>query len=197
MKPVKDMTNRTYRIWCAMRRRCFSKKNSNYKNYGARGITVCKRWLSFDLFLRDMGNPPTKKHSLDRIDNDGNYTPGNCRWATKRQQCRNSRRNRIIAAAGRSFHVTDIHKTTGIKYTTFQKRVNNGIPEELAATQKSIPNPPKGERNRGAKLTEIMVLEIREAWKLRLMSKRAMAEKYAVHRKTIHKIVTRQLWKHL
>lgn len=76
-----------------MRNRCYNKKGEKYKDYGGRGIKVCKRWLnSFENFYADMGLKPTPEHSLDRINNNGNYEPGNCRWATQSQQVGNTRR---------------------------------------------------------------------------------------------------------
>jgi hypothetical protein len=80
----------THRIWSAMKRRCFNKNAPNYKWYGARGITVCDRWLLFENFLEDMGERPGKL-TLDRTYNDGNYEPGNCRWATMKEQSSNRR----------------------------------------------------------------------------------------------------------
>lgn len=74
-----------------MRARCRCKTNSQFKNYGARGITICPEWDDFWRFLADMGPRPSRKHSLDRIDVDGNYEPGNCRWATQTVQVRNTR----------------------------------------------------------------------------------------------------------
>jgi hypothetical protein len=86
----KDMVA-TYKAWDNMKRRCLNPSCRSYKYYGARGINVCDRWLdSFDNFLADMGKRQGRKE-LDRIDNDGDYTPGNCRWATKSEQSRNKR----------------------------------------------------------------------------------------------------------
>lgn len=84
-----------YRSWEAMRARCNPARKEGQRvwaNYGARGITVCERWHIFDNFLVDMGRRPTLAHTLDRINNDLGYFPGNCRWATKREQAHNSRR---------------------------------------------------------------------------------------------------------
>jgi len=81
-----------YRCWASMKTRCSNPKHKYYKNYGGRGITICDRWLySFENFLEDMGEKPLPELSLDRIDNDGNYEPENCRWATKEQQIHNRR----------------------------------------------------------------------------------------------------------
>ena len=81
----------TYRAWSAMRRRCFNAATKDYPLYGGRGITVCERWKTFENFLEDMGVRPEGK-TLDRINNDGNYEPGNCRWATWSEQRVNQRR---------------------------------------------------------------------------------------------------------
>lgn len=84
-----------WRIWASMRNRCYNKNNINYPYWGQRGIVVCDRWRdSFEAFLEDMGPRPTPKHSIDRIDNDGNYKPGNCRWATMSEQSLNRRGSR-------------------------------------------------------------------------------------------------------
>jgi len=79
-----------YRAWIGMKTRCQYKKSKSWHRYGGRGITVCKSWLSsFENFFEDMGKKPSSKHSIDRIDNDGNYEKSNCRWATRKQQQNN------------------------------------------------------------------------------------------------------------
>jgi hypothetical protein len=81
-----------YRAWSAMKGRCLDPKHRAYRNYGARGITVCAEWVaSFEAFHRAMGDRPSPDHSLDRIDNDRGYCPDNCRWATSSEQNRNRR----------------------------------------------------------------------------------------------------------
>ncbi len=80
-----------YITWHNMMRRCYLEKDNSFLNYGARGIVVCKEWHLFKNFLKDMGDKPSKYHSLDRIDNDLGYSKYNCRWATRSQQCDNRR----------------------------------------------------------------------------------------------------------
>jgi len=91
-KSVGRAASPEYRTWDGMKERCRNPNHKAYANYGGRGISVCERWLDFESFLLDMGRRPSPTHSIDRINNDGNYEPGNCRWATRDEQNRNQRR---------------------------------------------------------------------------------------------------------
>jgi len=103
-------------IWTKMRDRCNNKNNANYCNYGGRGITVCSRWNDFRIFMLDMGKRPTRKHSVDRINNNANYTPANCRWATSKQQQRNTRRNIHISYSGTTLTFSEFVEKYKLKY---------------------------------------------------------------------------------
>lgn len=104
-----------YSIWEAMKGRCCNKNNAMFSRYGGRGISVCDRWKhSFVNFLEDMGSRPSAKHSIDRIDNDGNYEPSNCRWATMKEQSRNMSRNRWVDYNGVRMVIKDWATELGI-----------------------------------------------------------------------------------
>ncbi len=98
---------RIYRIWDGMKRRCYQRNSVNFHHYGGRGIIICDRWKEFSNFYKDMGDPPSLKHTIDRIDNDGNYEPGNCRWATMSEQLRNYGRSRKVEIAGITLNMID------------------------------------------------------------------------------------------
>lgn len=84
----------TYKSYWSMRQRCMNVNNSNYKNYGGRGIKICERWMKFENFLEDMGQRPKEK-TIDRINNNGDYAPENCKWSTVKEQRNNSRQNKL------------------------------------------------------------------------------------------------------
>lgn len=86
---MKSMYPREYLTWHQMKMRCRNPKSPEFENYGARGISVCQSWLSFECFLKDMGARPSDQHSIERKDGKGNYEPGNCVWATKIEQNNN------------------------------------------------------------------------------------------------------------
>lgn len=127
---------RTYQAWSNMRRRCTDPSIRQYKDYGGRGITVCERWDSFPNFLSDMGEVPVGT-SLDRINNDGNYEPGNCRWATRIQQSHNSRRPRLFTIGDVTDSINGWAKRTGIDTVTILERLERGWPTEEALTAKA------------------------------------------------------------
>lgn len=118
-----------YSSWSSMHNRCSNPKNAKWNRYGGRGIKVCERWNSFENFLEDMGSKPSGT-SIDRIDNNGNYEPGNCRWATPKEQANNTRRNVRITANGKSLTVAEWARETGLPYTTIQKRLRCGNSHE-------------------------------------------------------------------
>lgn len=118
-----NSSTKEYVCWTNMLHRC---KSSNYKYYAARGIRVCNRWMRFENFLTDMGRAPSKKHSIDRIDVNGDYEPGNCRWATNAEQGRNKRSNRLVSFDGKTMIVADWAKHLGISRDTLVWRLNSG-----------------------------------------------------------------------
>ncbi len=125
--------NPTYTAWASMKARCFNVKNKRYDRYGGRGITICARWHdSFEAFLADMGERPTRYHSLERIDNDGTYSAENCRWATSTEQARNRRSSRLVTFKGETKTIAEWAQTTGINEGTIGSRLANGwTPERI------------------------------------------------------------------
>lgn len=121
-----------YVAWVSMKTRCHNPRSLNYRGYGSRGIKVCVRWLhSFANFLADMGPRPSKLHSLDRIDNDGNYNPGNCRWATHVEQQQNTRNNRRLTYNGETLCLSEWARRLGIGRTSLRCRLRH-YPADIA-----------------------------------------------------------------
>lgn len=113
----------TYSIWNDMRYRCLNKNHQAYHNYGGRGITVCERWLKFENFLADMGERPPGL-TIDRKDNNGNYCPENCRWATRKEQANNSRHNRLITFNGKTLNMSQWANALGMSTDRLDGRIN-------------------------------------------------------------------------
>jgi len=113
--------------WHAMKERCLNPHAMGYENYGGRGIKIYKPWItSFAAFLEDMGPMPTPHHTIDRPNFDGNYEPGNARWATRKEQARNRRNNRMITAFGKTQCVAAWAEETGLSRTTIHYRLLKG-----------------------------------------------------------------------
>lgn len=113
-----------FRIWAGILQRCSNENVTGWENYGGRGIKVCERWMKFENFYKDMGDRPSKKHSVDRIDNDGDYEPSNCRWASYKEQARNRRGNVLYQFGGESKTLSEWSDILGIKRTTLFMRIN-------------------------------------------------------------------------
>jgi hypothetical protein len=114
----------TYISWRGMKERCLRPKHSQYKDYGGRGVKICTRWTeSFEAFLEDMGPRPPAT-SIERRDNSLGYQPGNCYWATRKQQARNKRNNRLITANGETKTLAEWAEITGLSYATIITRLD-------------------------------------------------------------------------
>lgn len=114
-----------YRIWKNMKQRCLNKNNISYKRYGAKGVTICDRWLhSFANFLDDMGERPTQIHSIDRIDGSRGYEPSNCKWSTPSEQANNTSQTKYFKYKGKIMTITDISEATGIRRSRLALMIN-------------------------------------------------------------------------
>lgn len=116
-----------YQAWRRMKERCYNKNHHKYATYGARGITVCDRWLEkFENFSMDMGDAPSGDHSIERINNNLGYSPSNCKWATRKEQQRNMRSNRIAMFHGERICISELAEKIGISTSCLTWRLNNG-----------------------------------------------------------------------
>lgn len=120
---------RTWNIWAAMRKRCANPNDTNYPRYGGKGIRVCEAWATYQQFVADMGEVP-EGMSIERINNAGDYTPENCRWATKKEQANNRTTNRWITARGETLTLKQWSERTGIHAQTLLHRLTRGWSDE-------------------------------------------------------------------
>jgi hypothetical protein len=132
-----------FQSWTSMRKRCFDKNDAAYAHYGARGITVCDKWRDdFSAFFRDMGHRPDGT-SLDRFpDGAGDYEPGNCRWATRKEQANNTSSNRRMTYRGEQLTIAEIADVSGVNPSTLRTRLNRGwtLEDAVAGHRMSLKN---------------------------------------------------------
>lgn len=122
-----ETKTRLFKIWCSMHERCERKNHTHYKSYGGRGICVCDEWSEYIPFATwARANGYSDQLTIDRINNDGNYEPSNCRWVTMKEQQRNKRTNRVITYKGKKYTLTELAEYAGLKKTTLRERLNNG-----------------------------------------------------------------------
>lgn len=138
----KGVGTKTYSIWTGIKKRCSSNANRiNYKNYYLRGIKVCPQWMDYNNFLADMGECPGPDYTIERIDNEGNYDPSNCKWILKAEQSSNRRSNLKLTYNGKFYNMLKtLCKELGLDYKNTQKRLKRGWTLEEAVTI------PKGQR---------------------------------------------------
>lgn len=128
-----------HRAWCRMMTRChwLTPESEDWELYQGRGIGVCPQWHEFAQFYSDMGSMPTPKHTLDRIDSEGNYEPSNCRWATQKQQANNKRSNRRITINGETKNLQEWAELAGVHASTMHERIAKyGATERVLLTPK-------------------------------------------------------------
>ncbi len=177
-----------YTIWKTMVQRCTDSNCEAYKYYGGRGITVCQRWLdSLPAFIEDMGRRPSSKHSIDRIDVNGNYEPSNCRWATATEQGRNKRNNVRYEFEGEMLILPEISERVGVDARLLGLRLNR---YDVPMNEAVVPG------NRIRKLTEADVTVIKQ--RLRNGERvSVIAKDYNVGAGTISHIKVGRQWKHV
>lgn len=141
LEKKQKVDRKTHQCWRDMRQRCYNPNSRRYYTHGARGITICDRWLeSYDNFLDDMGIKPDG-YSIDRINNDGNYEPSNCRWATPKEQAENRRTNQNITYNGITRTISQWAKIVGISQGALTKRLTFWELEKALTTKKSSKQP--------------------------------------------------------
>jgi hypothetical protein len=173
-----------------MRGRCNCHTDRSYSNYGGRGITVCQEWDDFASFRTwSLENGYSDKLSIDRINNDAGYEPSNCRWATQKEQARNTRRNRLITASGETRTLGEWAEITGLAYAAIRSRLNLGWSHAEALGK--IPHHRKPRKHPGRKLNEDQVRDIKAS----SVSGAELARTYGVSKSLISRIRNGFVWK--
>lgn len=218
----KSIQHPTYRAWCAIKRRCYNTRDEQYKNYGARGIKMYKDWVSsFETFYKEIGEKPGPEYSIDRINNDGNYEPGNCRWAIKKEQCANRRNTVKIEYNGKKEVLSELCEKLGLDKDLVRDRIkksgwsiHKAMSEPVMKKEETIlyakkkraekfkngellyTNAARGENSHWSKVKEWQVIELRERFK-QGVSAQKLSEEYDIPKTTIYNIVRRVSWKHI
>lgn len=198
-----------YKIWAAIKSRCTNFKADFKKRYVWRGIKMCDRWSTgqegktgFECFMEDMGNRPSRKHSVDRINNDGHYEPGNCRWATNKEQANNRSNNHKLQYRGEAMSMLMLAEKTGISYFVLRNRINRGWPVEDAVHQPLgtalfKPRTARGTSLPQSRLQEWEVRKIREIYPEGHHTMHEIALMFGISAGSVCHIVNRQTWKHV
>ncbi len=174
-----------YIAWQGIKDRCHNPRGQHWSNYGGRGIKVCGRWReSFAAFLEDVGERPGPDHSIDRKDNDGDYDPRNVRWATRKQQNRNTRRNRVVTHRGQTMTLIEWSEVLGVSYEALRLRLRSGW-----SIEKTLSTPV-----RVRKLTREKADEIREAYEVGGETYESLGKRYGVRADYIGKILSGKHW---
>ena len=174
--------NRFLNIWRAMHNRCYNANHKSYVNYGGRGIAVDAAWhgkAGYEAFLRDMG-PCPEGGMIERVDNDGNYGPANCRWASRIEQSNNKRNNKFYTAHGKTQTLAMWAKELGCTSHAIRLRIKNGMSLEEAVT-KPVPERPN------SKLTMEQAQEIRAGYPM--LSAQKLATQFGVCKKSVLNIL--------
>ncbi len=182
-----------YRIWSGMIQRCHNPNGTGFKLYGGRGIRVCDEWRkSFSVFLAHVGPKPSPSHSIDRIDPNGHYQPGNVRWSTPKEQQRNRRDNRNLTFNGETRCVSEWAEVLGIHANTILFRLENGwtVEESLSVAVGERKHPgPKPKLNNEA-IAEILRRVGGE-------TQTALAKEFGVNQSVISRVLNGKAWGHV
>lgn len=151
--------SKAYSSWSGIIQRTTNEKDKRFKDYGGRGIEVCERWRTFENFLADIGEPPSPQHSVDRINNNGNYEPSNCRWATPKEQANNKKDTILITYNGETKNIFEWADSLNIKHHTLYYRYLRGWPIEKIMTQKL--------QNKGVRHKQVLSLMKEYMWPMK------------------------------
>jgi hypothetical protein len=128
---------KVYQAWADMKLRCRNKANPRFKDYGGRGIDFCDSWIKFENFFHDMGHPPTKGSSLDRIDNNKGYSKDNCKWSTPKEQGTNRRTTKFYTVNGERLTISQVARKYGFHRATITSRIKSGYRDEALVCKES------------------------------------------------------------